>query len=50
MKREKGNWVSYRERFGLSKADEIDLHLGRRDRDVLGMLLIAPEIKYVHAT
>ena len=31
MKREEGNWVSYRERFGLSKADEIDLHFGRRD-------------------
>jgi hypothetical protein len=34
MKREQGNWVGYRERFGLSKVDEIDLHLGRRDRDV----------------
>jgi len=34
MKREQGNWLSYRERFGLSKADEIDLHFGRRDRNV----------------
>ncbi len=34
MKREQGDWVSYRERFGLSKADEIDLHFGGRDRNV----------------
>ncbi len=34
MKREQGIWVGYRERFGLSKADEIDLHFERRDRDV----------------
>ena len=34
MKREQGNWVSYRERFGFSGADEIDLHFGRRDRNV----------------
>ena len=31
---EHGNWVSYRERFGLSEADEIDLHFGRRDPSV----------------
>jgi hypothetical protein len=31
MKREEGNWVSYRKRFGLSKADEIDLHFGPCD-------------------
>jgi hypothetical protein len=29
-----GDWVSYRERFGISKADEVDLHFGRRDRSV----------------
>lgn len=34
MKREQGDWVSYRDRFGLSEADEIDLHFGRRDRNV----------------
>jgi len=34
MKREQGNWVHYRERFGLSKEDEVDLHLGPRDRRV----------------
>ena len=34
MKREQGNWVDYRQRFGLSEADEIDLHLGRRNRNV----------------
>ena len=34
MKHEQGNWVGYRERFGLSVADEIDLHFGRRDRYV----------------
>lgn len=31
MKRESGNWTCYRERFGLSRNDEIDLHFGRRD-------------------
>lgn len=30
MKREEGNWVSYRERFGLSNVDEINLHFGPR--------------------
>ena len=34
MKREKGNWTCYRERFGLSQDDEIDLHFGRRDHNV----------------
>jgi dTDP-4-amino-4,6-dideoxygalactose transaminase len=34
MKREQGNWIDYRKRFGLSEADEIDLHFGRRDRNV----------------
>ena len=34
MNREQGNWVHYRERFGLSKEDEVDLHLGPRDRRV----------------
>jgi hypothetical protein len=34
MKHEQGNWVIYRERFGLSETDEIDLHFGRRDRNV----------------
>jgi hypothetical protein len=34
MKREQGDWVSYRKRFGLSEADEIDLHFGQRDRNV----------------
>ena len=34
MRREQGDWITYRERFGLSKADEIDLHFGRRDRNV----------------
>jgi hypothetical protein len=33
MKREQGNWVDYRQRLGLSEADEIDLHFGRRDRN-----------------
>src|SRR5215813_3453493 len=33
MKREKGNWVTFRERLGLSKDDELDLHLEQRDRD-----------------
>src|SRR5262245_19251885 len=33
MKREKGNWVSFRERLGLSKDDEIDRHFGQRDRN-----------------
>jgi hypothetical protein len=32
MKREQGDWVRYRERLGLSAADEIDLHFGRRER------------------
>jgi hypothetical protein len=36
MKREEGNWVSYRERFGLSATDEIDLHFGQRDPRVDG--------------
>jgi hypothetical protein len=31
FKRERGNWALYRQRFGLSNADEIDLHFGRRD-------------------
>jgi hypothetical protein len=31
MIRERGNWVDYRERFGLLDDDEIDLHFGRRD-------------------
>lgn len=34
MIRQQGDWVSYRQRFGLSKEDEIDLHFGRRDRNV----------------
>ena len=34
MKREQGDWVSYRQCFGLSKADEVDLHRGLRDRNV----------------
>jgi len=34
LKREQGDLVSYRERFDLSKADEIDLHFGPRDRNV----------------
>jgi hypothetical protein len=29
--REQGNWVNFRQRFGLSAADEVDLHFGRRD-------------------
>jgi len=33
MIREYGNWIEYRQRFNLSKEDEIDLHFGRRDRD-----------------
>ena len=31
MKREGGNWISYRERYGLLAADEIDLHFGPSD-------------------
>jgi hypothetical protein len=31
MRRERGNWTDYRARFNLSKDDEVDLHLGRRD-------------------
>jgi hypothetical protein len=31
MKKEDGNWTSYRERFGLSKDDEIDLHFAQDD-------------------
>ena len=34
MKHEKRNWVDYRALLDLSAADEIDLHFGRRDRDV----------------
>ena len=30
MKNELGNWTQYRERFGLSKDDEVDLHFGPR--------------------
>ena len=33
MVREQRNWTSYRERLGLSKADEVDLHFGRRAYD-----------------
>jgi hypothetical protein len=35
MQRDKGNWVEYRQRFGLLKGDEIDLHFGRRNRNVV---------------
>jgi hypothetical protein len=31
FRREKCNWVEYRKRFGLSAADEVNLHFGRRD-------------------
>jgi len=31
MRKETGNWVDYRARFGLLPEDEIDLHFGRRD-------------------
>jgi len=34
MKRELGNWEMYRQRFGLSPADQLDLHFGRRDHSV----------------
>ena len=34
MKREQGNWVDYRKRFGLSADDEVDLHFGPRDPHV----------------
>src|ERR1700688_2964160 len=34
MRSEHGDWVGYRKRCGLSKADEIDLHYGRRDRNM----------------
>jgi hypothetical protein len=34
FKREHGNWTEYRARFGLSPADEIDLHFGRRELGV----------------
>jgi hypothetical protein len=34
MRREQGDWVRYRERFGLLESDEVDLHFGQRDRDV----------------
>ena len=30
VKREKGNWVEYRARFGLTRDDEIGLHFGSR--------------------
>ena len=31
FQKESGNWTDYREKFGLEKEDEIDLHFGRRD-------------------
>src|SRR5262249_28998347 len=34
MLRETGNWVRYRERFNLTRADEVDLHFGVRDPGV----------------
>ena len=29
--KEDGDWTDYRQRFGLRKGDEIDLHFGKRD-------------------
>jgi hypothetical protein len=29
-----GNWTQYRSQFNLSRSDEIDLHFGKRDREL----------------
>jgi hypothetical protein len=34
FKREFGDWVKYRSSLNLSRDDEVDLHLGRRDRSI----------------
>jgi hypothetical protein len=34
MIRETGNWTDYRRRFNLTRDDEVDLHLGRRPREI----------------
>jgi hypothetical protein len=31
VKKETGDWKRFRERFGLARTDEVDLHFGRRD-------------------
>jgi hypothetical protein len=32
FKQGRGNWTDYREQFGLEADDEIDFHLGKRDK------------------